>query len=368
MSTVSANTILDATGGNTATINGATPTVYNTMGKNRIINSAMEIDQRNAGSSVTPTNGQYLVDRWQATTNVSSKFSVQQSTEAPAGFSYSMKATSLSAYSIGAGELTGLRQHIEGYNCNDLDFGTSDAKTVTLSFWVRSSLTGTFGVSLMNGSANYSYPATYTISSADTWEYKTITITGATAGTWSTTTSTGMSVLFGLGVGTSLSGTAGSWAAAGYYGATGATSVVGTNGATFYITGVQLEVGSVATEFERRPYGMELALCQRYYEKSYSIDVVPGTATANGLVYMSTGNSVAGDKAVTATFKVEKRSNPSISYWDSPGNASRVDSGGTNRVGAINWQNTVSVNIRNNAGGGYGSADIGYQFVASAEL
>jgi hypothetical protein len=248
--------------------------------RNRIINGDFRIDQRNAGASVTPTANQYLVDRWQAATNVTSKFSVQQSTTAPTGFNYSMLATSLSAYSIGASELCALRQSIEGYNVADLGWGTANAKTITISFWVRSSLTGTFGGSLMNGGADYSYPFTYTISSANTWEQKSVTVAGPTAGTWLTTNGIGLSILFGLGVGSTFSGTAGSWSANGYYGATGATSVVGTNGATFYLTGVQLEVGSTATSFDYRPYGTELNLCQRYYQTNGSFSGYAGSTTS----------------------------------------------------------------------------------------
>ena len=233
--------------------------------KNKIINGACVIDQRNAGASVTPSANQYLLDRWQAALNVSGKFSVQQSTTAPAGFNYSMLVTSLSAYTIGASELCAIRQNIEGYNIADLGLGGASAKTFTVSFWVRSSLNGTFGGSLMNGAPDYSYPFTYTISAANTWEQKTVTVAGATAGTWLTTNGIGLSILFGLGVGSTFSGTAGSWSANGYYGATGATSLVGTNGATFYITGVQLEVGSSATGFEYVNYQTSLANCQRYF-------------------------------------------------------------------------------------------------------
>jgi hypothetical protein len=234
--------------------------------KNRIINGAMVIDQRNAGASVTPTGNQYLVDRWQAATNVTAKFSAQQSTTAPAGFINSQLATSLSAYTIGASELCALRQSIEGLNVADLGWGTANAQTITVSFWVRSSLTGTFGGSIMNSATDRSYPFTYTISTANTFEQKTVTIAGDTSGTWLKTNGIGLSILFGLGVGTSFSGTAGAWVGAAYYSATGATSVVGTNGATFYITGVQLEKGSTATSFDYRSYGTELALCQRYYQ------------------------------------------------------------------------------------------------------
>ena len=237
--------------------------------RNKLINGACVIDQRNAGASVTPTTDAYTLDRWKAQSSQSSKFSVQQnagSVTPPAGFTNYLGVTSLSAYSVGSGDYFAIDQRIEGYNMADLNWGSANAKTVTLSFWVRSSLTGTFGGCFTNNAFNRSYPFTYTISSANTWEQKSVTITGDTAGTWLTTNGLGMYVQFGLGVGSTYSGTAGSWAASGYTSATGATSVVGTSGATFYITGVQLEAGTTASPFEYRQYGTELALCQRYFQ------------------------------------------------------------------------------------------------------
>ncbi len=234
--------------------------------KNRIINGAMVIDQRNAGAS--GSSNTYTVDRWQLASNVSGKLTWQQnqgSVTPPAGFSNYLGFTSSSAYSIGASEYFFANQNIEGYNWYDLNWGTANAKTVTLSFWVRSSLTGTFGGALVNWAGNYSYPFSYTISAANTWEQKSITIAGPTAGTWVGATNGGaLQIYISLGTGTTLSGTAGSWSANLYGSATGATSVVGTNGATFYITGVQIEVGSSATSFEYRPYTTELQLCRRY--------------------------------------------------------------------------------------------------------
>ena len=237
--------------------------------RNKIINGAMVIDQRNAGASTTPTtSGTYTLDRWRVTLSVASKFSIQQSTTAPTGFNFSTLITSASAYSVGASEQFALTQFIEGYNTSDLMWGTSDAKTVTLSFWVLSSLTGTFGCVLKNNANDRSYPFTYTISSANTWEYETITIAGDTSGTWvGATNDIGLRVQFSLGTGSTLSTTAGAWASGNYSSATGAVSVVGTNGATFYITGVQLEAGTTASPFEYRQYGTELALCQRYYQQ-----------------------------------------------------------------------------------------------------
>ena len=176
-----------------------------------------------------------------------------------------MLITSSSAYTVGASESFILTQHVEGLNVADFGWGTANATAITVSFWVRSSLTGTFGGVVRNSASNRSYPYSYTISAANTFEQKTVTIAGDTSGTWLTTNGRGLNLTFSMGAGASASGTAGVWAASSLVSATGATSVVGTNGATFYITGVQLEKGTQATAFDYRPYGTELALCQRYF-------------------------------------------------------------------------------------------------------
>ena len=256
--------------------------------KNRIINGAMVISQRNGTSSVTVTNTSattYSMDRFYTYGTVASKFSFQQnagSVTPPTGFINYLGCTSLSAYSVGASDNFLFGQYIEGFNVADLDFGKATAKTVTLSFWARSSLTGTFGGSLINSASNRSFVFTYTISTANTWEYKTITIAGDTSGTWLTDNNTGIAVNFSIGSGSTFSTTAGSWVAGNFLNATGATSVVGTNGATFYITGVQLEKGSTATSFDYRPYGTELNLCQRYYWKITATGYYPCIGLARG--------------------------------------------------------------------------------------
>jgi hypothetical protein len=238
--------------------------------KNRLINSAMVIDQRNAGASVTNTTSNlYVTDRWNIYGQQASKFTAQQnagSVTPPTGFKNYLGITSSSAYTVLSGDNFKVLQPIEGYNFADMGWGAAGASSVTLSFWVRSSLTGTFGGSFTNSSYNRSYPFTYTISSANTWEQKSVTIAGDTSGTWLTTNGIGVNVIFSMGMGTDQSGTAGAWAGANYQSATGAVSVVGTNGATWYITGVQLEKGSTATSFDYRPYGTELQLCQRYFQ------------------------------------------------------------------------------------------------------
>jgi hypothetical protein len=313
--------VAKGTGEVTAKVNGST--VFNassSMGfKNRIINSAMVIDQRNAGASVTVNDGnvRYTLDRWAGQGQSSDGvFTVQQSSVAATGFINSLLATVTTAdASLGATQIYRLIQRVEGFNVADLGWGTANAQSVTLSFWVRSSVTGTFGGVINNSAANRSYPFTYAISAANTFEQKTVTIAGDTSGTWLTNNGVGISLTFGLGVGSSYSGTAGSWSGSEFYSATGATNLLATNGATFYITGVQLEKGSTATSFDYRPYGTELALCQRYYQKSYPVDVVPNTSSdscVHGIV-------MAGYSATRSRgglrFPVQMRATPTmVSY------------------------------------------------------
>jgi len=234
--------------------------------KNRIINGAMMIDQRNAGASVTITTGtDYVVDRFFGQGSITSKFTAQQSSTVPTGFKNSLLFTSSAATTPGASDYYYFAQPIEGLNVYDLAWGTASASTVTLSFWVRSSLTGTFSGAVLNSATNRSYAFTYTINAANTFEQKTVTIAGDTSGTWLTTNGTGILLRFALGAGSSFLQTANAWSTGNVVGATGTTQLISASGATFYITGVQLEKGSTATSFDYRPYGTELALCQRYY-------------------------------------------------------------------------------------------------------
>jgi hypothetical protein len=301
----------------------------------------MVIDQRNAGASVTVTGDPtYTLDRWGGSCSVASKYSIQQnagSVTPPVGFTNYLGVTSLSAYSVGASDYFNLSQSIEGFNTADLGWGTANAKTVTISFWVYSSLTGTFGMSIRNSGVNRNYQASYTINSANTWEQKSITVAGDTTGTWLTNNGVGLRLGFGLGIGSSFSTTAGSWGAGNLFGLTGATSVVGTNGATFYITGVQLEVGSSATGFEYRQYGQELALCQRYYEKAYDPDTaVPFSAYA--WFTPTFGQSITNNALHSIIkYSVSKRARPTILVYpfSTPANTMRVsNSGNTADFGA----------------------------------
>jgi hypothetical protein len=283
--------------------------------KNRLINGGMVIDQRNAGGSLAQTNGAYNLDRWFgdsfAGSPVTGKYTVQQnagSVTPPAGFTNYLGVTSTATTADASTNIFCISQKIEGLNTADLGWGTANAKTVTLSFWVRSSLTGTFGGSVKNSASNRSYPFTYSISAANTWEQKSVTIAGDTSGTWVTNNGVGIWLNFGIGAGSTFSGTAGSWNSNNNVSATGAVSVVGTNGATWYVTGVQLEVGSVATPFERRPYGLEFMLCQRYYQRYTGNGTNYGPAIGYGL-YNSATEVIA-----TFQFPVQMRTSSTFSY------------------------------------------------------
>ena len=275
--------------------------------KNRIINGGMVIDQRNAGASSSTTNI-YTLDRWITYTSQSSKFTWGQnlnSVTPPEGFTNYLGVQSSSSYSVSSSDYFVFDQCIEGYNVADLGWGQSTAKSVTLSFWVRSSLTGTFGGSVQNSASNRAYGFSYTINQANTWEKETITIPGDTTGTWLTNNGVGIRLRFGLGVGSSLGNSLG-WQAALGNAPTGSVSVVGTNGATFYITGVQLEKGTQATSFDYRPYGTELQLCQRYFYK------VDGT---DGLSSIGAGMSISTTEGrIAVQYPVKMRASPTASY------------------------------------------------------
>jgi hypothetical protein len=301
----SPNITLDAN--NNATFAGTVVASSPMMFRNRIINGDMRIDQRNGGTATANTINGYTVDRWIVGQTVTGKLTAQRnagSVTPPSGYSNYLGVTSQSNYSVLTSDIYRIYQLIEGFNVSDLAWGTAAARTVTLSFWVQSSLTGTFGGAIGTAAGSRTYIFTYTINAANTWEYKTITIPGDTSGTYQTDSTASIAVQWGFGVGATFSGSAGSWTASALVSATGATSVVGTSGATFYLTGVQLEVGSAATPFERRNYQQELAMCQRYC-------VVYGGDTAYERV--GGGQAYSATQAIIVThLPVEMRTTPSF--------------------------------------------------------
>ncbi len=344
--------------------------------RNRIINGDMRIDQRNAGASVTQTTGNiYPVDRWRTYGSVTSKFTAQRNygITPPTGFSNHLGINSLSAYPVGAAEVFTITNTIEGSSISDFQWGTSSAKTVTLSFWFRSNMAGgtVFGGSLQNGGTTRSYPFTFASVTTSTWEYKTITIPGDQSGTWATDDTAGIVLRLSLGAGSTFSGPAGAWAAGDYRSATGAASIVGTNAATYYITGVQLEVGTIATQYELLPMATQLTLCQRYFEKSIPQTVAVGTST-NGLYMAGTvaGTSMAGHVS-TVRYAVEKRAIPTLQTYDNAGTSAKISTwtGGsaTNGVALSNpgWQagSCGCLNYHNGT-----VAGIQYNWTAEAEI
>ena len=277
-------------------------------GRNIVINGAQNVAQRGTSAVTIADAAQYRVDRFNAYDNTSGAFTYEQSTTTPSGegFINSTKLTVTSAdTSIAAGEYAYYAQYIEGTNFSQCDFGNSGAKSVTLSFFVRSSATGTYCVTLANSASNRSFVSEYTISSANTWEKKTITVAGDTTGTWLTTTGIGLKVFFCLAVGSTYQQSAGSWGTTSFaFGSSNQTNWLGTNGNTLYITGVQLEIGDVATPFEHEDFGTTLAKCQRYFENITSEN---GSVITIGQVYSS-----ATDAAGPLHYKVQKRAAPSV--------------------------------------------------------
>jgi hypothetical protein len=344
------------------------------MGKNKIINGKMDIAQRGT-SFAAPASGSYALDRWVQFNTSAAVYTVSQQADAPSSneFQNSLRiAITTADASIAAGDLVTLRQWVEGYNARDLI-----SRTFTLSFWVRSSKTGVHCVSFRNTGANRAYIAEYTVSAANTWEQKSITVSGGliTAGTWDWTTGQGVGIDFALAAGSTFQTTTGAWQTGNFYATANQVNCLDSNTNIFAITGVQLEVGGVATPFEHRPFGAELALAQRYYEKSYSITTNTGTATANGMVLCpSTDQSSSQYVGVTQTYRVEKRAEPStVSYWDVAGNSSRTSTYTTGGLTRVDNNNNVQTMVSGTSGF-YGIVNTAaavfpaFQWAVSAEL
>jgi hypothetical protein len=351
MSNISVNTITDASGGSTASINGLTPQASNMQPFNRIINGAMTIDQRNAGAAVTLDGSTgYAADRYSSTEIGDGAFTLQQVTDAPAGFANSLKMTVTTPQT---GTLNaGISQSIEGLNISDLGWGTVNAKTVTLSFWVKSSVTGSMGGAIQNSAQDRSYPFNYTINTANTWEYKTITIAGDTSGTWLVTNGTGIILRFMFG--TSVTGAVNTWAGANYRSPTGSVFPITTSGATFYITGVQLEAGSTASSFAHENYGDTLQKCQRYYEV--------GSGRMN--IYSSLGSNYPLGVMAGTGFQVAKRSAPTVTLGSATASGCYANSGGTENITTASFSQ-VALSL---AAGSATYCTITQPWIASIEL
>jgi hypothetical protein len=360
------------------TTSAATPSttgfisVANSFGfKNRIINGAMVIDQRNAGAAVT-TSGSYVVDRWFFNNVSDGTLSVQQSTDVPSGsgFKYSLKMTAtVGDATIGAAQYCNIQHRIEGYNFADMGFGASGASSVTLSFWVKATVAGNYSVALYNSAENRIYPQQFSVLVSNTWEQKSVTIAGDTSGTWLTTNGTGLQITFYPALGSNFLGSTG-WNAGGTFGVTGQSNAIASNANIFAITGVQLEKGSTATSFDYRPYGTELALCQRYFERSYNIGTATGTALVGGIVGFNTPLATASDIPTNILFKVTKRDTPTMTVYNAvsgaSGTAYRTSDAAAITVSSLNYIGTNGVGMFTLASGSANNYLI--QFTASSEL
>jgi hypothetical protein len=270
--------------------------------RNMVTNGAMTIAQRGVSGTTTGGTGLFICDRFFCNSTGTSVFTYEQSSDAPDGFTNSSKLTVSTSQALQSNDYSQFHTKIEGYDAARLGLGTANAKTFTLSFWVKSSLTGTFGIMFGNGPITMRYVTSYQINSANTWEYKTITVAGATSGSFGVTNDVGLYIYYDMGVGTNYStSNPNQWGTGFTFGLTGGVKLKETSGATWQITGVQLEVGDTATPFEHRSYGDELARCQRYYEtfpRVFSVDIANSTSS----------------KYVQAFMQVEKRAVPTVSY------------------------------------------------------
>ena len=338
-------------------INGTNGITYNDgslqpsapVGKNLIINGDMMIDQRNAGASNTlvgtstsHSTSAMMTDRWQLFLHgITNAQTYQQVTDAPAGFYHSLKITNNSTtQSVGAANALTPRQKIEGLNTAHLNWGTSDAQTITISFWVKASVTGTYPVSVGNSAFDRAYVSTYTVSSANTWEKKTVTIPGDTSGTWLTNSSLGINVMFSLDSGTNFDTTANEWVSGNKRSISSNVHFVANASATWQITGVQIEANTTATPFEHLQYGQQLALCQRYFQvigggKS-SAAIFGGDASSTSSVYTHiplSGGSMRSSPTVTeeGSFNTFNISSRSFDYLNTMGISLRVSPSGAGR-------------------------------------
>lgn len=277
--------------------------------KNRIVNGDMRIDQRNGGASVTVDADVtvYGPDMWRGTGQAADgKFTMQRSASSPpSGFTHFLRCTVATAdASVGASQRYILWQPIEGLSMSDLGFGAAGARTITLSFWVRCSITGDFSGALRSNGGLRSFPFTITVDVANTWEFKTVVIPGDTTGTWVTDNSQWGHLSISLGAGTDFDSPAGAWAGGNYLGPAGGTALISSLGATFDLTGVQLEPGAGATDFERAGFGEMFRRCQRYLQRFDG---------ANN--YFAVGHAFSTSGAfVTHQFPVPMRVAPTFSY------------------------------------------------------
>jgi hypothetical protein len=338
--------------------------------RNKIINGAMEINQR--GTAAVATDGAMISDRWKMTEAGGGNMTCQVVADAPASFRNSIKAIASTADDCSqAADEYRILHRIEGNNVVDLYYGASGAKTTTLSFWVKSSLTGNFPVGLENGASNRTHVKQYTINSADTWEKKSVTFVGDETGTWLLTNGVGLMVNFILGAGTNYAGTIDSWQGSRLYRGSSSVQMMATVNATWFVTGVQLEVGSTDTDFEYKSFNEELVLCQRYFSKSYDYDVAPATAsTVVGSAAIRNGPvTINGSPFWHVGFPAAMRDNPTVTIFDFGGTSGKINGPSNASVtGEVHQAAMSGFNVLNSSGSSVSSGDYYCNWKADSEL
>ena len=340
---------------------------------NMVINGGMIISQRYYTNEFTPssspTNNRFTLDMMRYDMSQSSKFKVQQVTDSPAGFSHSMKVTSLSSYTSGTSDYFLLQNFMEGLNCARLGWGTSDAQTVTLSFYVKSSITGVHACGIRNKDYNRSKTETYTINNANTWEYKTVTFTGDTSGSWNTDRNSGLKINFDIGSGSGFQASStGTWLATNDFITSNSVKIVGTNGATWYITGLQLQIGNVASPFQHRDYEDEIRRCERYYQNSFSYGNIPGTSTSNLDAVITTAWTDTNIPFANP-FKVEMRVPPTVTLRPRGSTTTgQIEHASQNISAAAQQIGTKNVAYLQNQGSGTSGQYCAYTYELFADL
>ena len=352
--------------------------VLQTNFRNIIINGDMSIAQRGTSTSSITGNGYHTIDRYKTNLSSAGTWTQSRSTTAPTdqGFATSLKMDCTTADgSLSASDYLYIEQNIEGQFLQYLKKGTSSAESTTLSFWVRSNKTGTYIASIKDNDNTRMINQSYTISSADTWEKKTITFAGDTTGTLGNDNATSFRLILWLAAGSDYtSGTLStSWESQTNANlAVGQVNLADSTSNEWYITGVQLEAGTSASDFEFLPKDVNLTRCQRYFQKSYDLDTTPGTATDTG-VYWTGGSSDSGNNvSFLPSYKTTMRSSPSVTGYARDGTSGegsyfRSGASGNGTFAAHMYgQNSVSVYV--NIGASYTAGTVAAHTTLVAEL
>jgi hypothetical protein len=371
-------------GGNLA-VNGSIRADNLGMFRNRIINGDMRLDQRFAGAStVITTVGVYTADRWRVSEGATTAALTVQRVRAPAnpyGHVYALSAIATTAQAtMNNQDYVTLEQRIEGYNIADFGWGGAYAQPVTVSFAAYSTQAGQYSLSLRNATNTASYVASFTVPVANQWVQVQQTIPGETSGTWEVENGLGLSVVITLAAGSNwVTSDVGRWQESsrapsgfGYIAATGGANFMGTVNNQFYLTGVQVEKGTIMTVFEARPLGVELQLCQRYYEKSYNLNVIPGTNTDSGIVYWISTSDNYNHMLYAIKYSVCKRTLATVDTYALNGEYNLINwsRSGANGTGSKNnfingdFGTAVFVNIGASWTPGYAQ----FHWTAQAEL